>query len=280
MLTLSIASELFMKILYSSESLSWFPSFLFCKSIPQILLAVLGLAASAGGQPAMAQPETNQNGYAYYYENVGEGNWEKVGVQLQNLGRKTYVEIDKILDDEAWFGESNESIAQQLSIFQSNFQCERNNQGSCEDQIGGYYGDFVFNEIGDYWSSSVSQTTLENGVVVGVPERKSGLDSFGNPVTYRYATVAGPGEETRESVALIGPKGVVRTTSQIESGDVRPVFVGGELQASGSGELKDNFLLLDFATNTINNTRENVNFSGTFSGPGGMAFKGGAELQY
>ena len=230
MLTLSIASELFMKILYSSESLSWFPSFLFCKSIPQILLAVLGLAASAGDQPAMAQPETNQNGYAYYYENVGEGNWEKVGVQLQNLGRKTYVEIDKILDDEAWFGESNESIAQQLSIFQSNFQCERNNQGSCEDQIGGYYGDFVFNEIGDYWSSSVSQTTLENGVVVGVPERKSGLDSFGNPVTYRYATVAGPGEETRESVALIGPKGVVRTTSQIESGDVRPVFVGGELQ--------------------------------------------------
>ena len=126
----------------------------------------------------------------------------------------------------------------------------------------------------------MSQTTLENGVVVGVPERKSGLDSFGNPVTYRYATVAGPGEETRESVALIGPKGVVRTTSQIESGDVRPVFVGGELQASGSGELKDNFLLLDFATNTINNTRENVNFSGTFSGPGGMAFKGGAELQY
>lgn len=134
---------------------------------------------------------------------------------------------------QSWFGGSDEkeSIAHQLAIFQSNFQCERNEKGSCEEQIGGYYGDFIFNAAGDYWSSSVSQTTLENGVVVGMPEKRSGLDSFGNPVTYRYATISVDGKEIREPVALIGPERVVRSTSQIQSGEVRPVFVGGVLQA-------------------------------------------------
>ena len=138
---------------------------------------------------------------------------------------------------------------------------------TCVDQIGGYYGDFIFNAAGDYWSSSVSQTTLENGVVVGVPEKRAGLDSFGNPVTYRYATISVDGTETRESVALIGPEGVVRSTSQIQSGEVRPVFVGGELQASGPVELSDNFLLLDFSTNEINNAGKDIEFSGTLAGP-------------
>ena len=76
----------------------------------------------------MAQPATNQNGYAYYYENVGDGEWEKVGVELINLGRNTYKDIEEFLGKEPWFGERGETelIAQQLAIFQSNFQCERN----------------------------------------------------------------------------------------------------------------------------------------------------------
>ena len=240
-----------------------------------LFLAAIGLAANAVGQSAIAQPLPNQNGYAYYYEKVGDGEWEKVGVKLQNLGRKTYAEIQGFLGGQVWFGGSadEESIAQQLAIFQSNFQCDRNNQGSCEDQIGGYYGDFIFNANGDHWSSSVSQTTLENGVIVGVPERRSGLDSFGNPVTYRHATIAEIGsKQTRESVVLIGPQGVVRTADQIQSGEVRPVFVGGELQVEG--ELEDNFLLLDFDSNAINNVGKDVSLSGTLAGPGGMTFAG------
>ena len=177
--------------------------------------------------------------------------------------------------EQAWFGgrADGESIAQQLAIFQSNFQCDRNNQGSCEDQIGGYYGDFIFNANGDHWSSSVSQMTLENGVIVGAPERRSGLDSFGKPVTYRHATISAIGiDQTRESVDLIGPKGVVRTADQIQSGEVRPEFVGGELQAEG--ELEDNFLLINFDSNTINNAGQSVEVSGVLSGPGGMTYKG------
>ena len=240
-----------------------------------LFLTAIGLAANAVGQSAIAQPLPNQNGYAYYYEKLGDGRWEKVGVKLQSLGgRQTYSDVEHFLIRQPWFGggADEESIAQQLAIFQSNFQCERNNQGSCEDQIGGYPGDFIFNALGDHWSSSVSQATLGNGVIVGVPERRSGLDSFGKPVTYRHATISVDGKETRESVALIGPEGVVRTTSQIQTGEVRPVFVGGELQAEG--KLADNFLLLGFDSNTINNVGKDVTLSGTLAGPGGITFTG------
>lgn len=43
--------------------------------------------------PEPRQPQLDQNGYAYYYENVGEGEWEKVGVKLQTLGGDKLIQM-------------------------------------------------------------------------------------------------------------------------------------------------------------------------------------------
>ena len=228
--------------------------------------------------PEQKKPLPNQNGYAYYYKKVGEGEWNKVGVKLNFWNRRDYEELKGYgLEDQPWFGD--EGIAQQLALFQSVYACERGDgsggesevgdTGSCGEQIGGFYGDFVVNDNGDYWASSVSQKVLGNGVTVKLPERK---DGSGETTVYRYGAIAAGENVTEESVALIGLKGVVRTAGQIQSGDVRPVFVGGELQAKG--KLADDFLLLNFDSNTINNAGQSVELSGVLSGPGGMIYKG------
>ena len=59
------------------------------KSLSKFFFAV-ALAPLAVYEPAIARPSPNQDGYAYYYEKLGDGEWEKVGVKLQYLGRKTY----------------------------------------------------------------------------------------------------------------------------------------------------------------------------------------------
>ena len=59
------------------------------KCLSRLLFAV-AFASLVASQPAIAQPSPNQDGYAYYYEKLGDGEWEKVGVKLQYLGRKTY----------------------------------------------------------------------------------------------------------------------------------------------------------------------------------------------
>ena len=55
---------------------------------------------------------------------------------------------------------------------------------------------------------------------------------------------------------------------------VAPVFDGGTLKVAGAGELDSNFVLFDAEGNTIDSQGNSIKFTGDFTGPGGMIFKG------
>ena len=56
---------------------------------------------------------------------------------------------------------------------------------------------------------------------------------------------------------------------------VAPVFDGGTLEVAGAGESDSNFVLFDAKGNAIDNEGFDFEFSGVFSGDGGVIFKGG-----
>lgn len=134
-------------------------------------------------------------------------------------------------------------------------------------------------------ASTALPTDLGSGGGVGTADLPGDLGSGGGvgtadlPGTSTHVGGVGtqeiPEDEIEPITPLpeqIGPEGVVRTTAEIQAGEVSPEFVGGELQAKG--KLVDDFLLLDFDSNAINNVGKDVGFSGIFSGPGGMIYKG------
>lgn len=63
------------------------------------------------------------------------------------------------------------------------------------------------------------------------------------------------------------------TTADLAAGLVNPVFVGGTLQVGNSGTIGNNFLVQALG-GTVDNLGNVLDFTGQFTGPGGMIFTG------